>query len=487
MGNIITPTIIEPKNVIWTPTEKQAKMFRRGELEGLYGGAAGGGKSDFLVIAAARDINVPWYKGLIIRKTYPQLMEIEEKCFRLYPKLYPGAKYNASKHTWVFPNGAKIMLGSMQHANDKYKYQGHEYDFIGFDELTMFTYEEYSYLQSRNRPSGPGTHVCMRATANPGGIGHGWVKQYFVTAGKPEETVWRKQEIILPNGEKKAFWLSSVFVPSSVFDNPHLLKNDPLYLAKLANRSEAERDALLYGLWDSYEGQVFVEWRNDREHYLDQKWTHVIEPFRIPPTWRIIRSFDYGYNKPYSVGWFAIDGDGRYYRIQEDYGCTNRPNTGVRRTVEEIAQRIREFEHCDLNLKGRHIYGVADPAIFAETNGSSIADGFAKCGVYWNPGDNTRLAGKMQYHNRLAFDERGVPMLYIFSNCKDFIRTIPNLVYSEKHIEDVDTEAEDHIYDEARYALMENLVGERVSALPAPVNWDPLDIGHRSKPEFLYY
>lgn len=475
------------KNILWTPTSKQERMFIRGEDEGLYGGAAGGGKSDYLVVDALRDVKVPTYKGLILRKTFPQLLEIEEKCNWLYPRVFPGAKYNASKHIWHFPSGSKIVLGSMQYAKDKHKYQGHEYDFIGFDELTMFTYEEYSYLQSRNRPSGPGTHVRMRATSNPGGIGHGWVKQYFVQAAAPESTNWRSQKIIMPDGNTKKFWLSSVFVPSSVFDNPHLIKNDPLYMAKLANRGEAEMNALLYGNWDSYEGQVFVEWRDDREHYLDRKWTHVIEPFRIPPTWRIIRSFDYGYTKPYSVGWFAVDGDGRYYRIQEDYGCADKPNTGVKRTVAEIAQRILEFEHNDPNLKGRHVYGVADPAIFAETNGNSIANIFTQCGVYFNPGDNTRLAGKMQFHNRLAFDEGGVPMLYIFSNCRDFIRTFPNLVYSEKYVEDIDTEAEDHAYDEARYALQENIIGDRVNALPAPVCYDPLDIGKRSKSEFIYY
>lgn len=478
--------IITPK--IWVPTEKQAFMLSRGEDEGLYGGAAGGGKSDYLVIEAAREIAIPNYRGLILRKTYPQLTEIEEKCFGLYPKIDTGAKYNATKHTWTFSSGAKIRLGAMQHQKDKYNYQGHQYDFIGFDELGMFTWEEYSYLRSRNRPSGPGTRVRTRATANPGGVGHGWIKQHFIQSGTPNETVWRKEKIRMPDGTQQIIPISSVFVPSKIFDNPYLLKNDPMYLARLADRGEADKNALLYGSWDSYEGQVFTEWVDDIEHYFDRRWSHVIAPFKIPSNWRIIRSFDWGYAKPFSVGWWAVDGDGRYYRIREWYGCTGTPNTGVKMYAQEIARGIREIENTDENLKGRRVYGVADPAIFSEENGHCLATDMEKEGVYWNKADNSRITGKMQFHYRFAFDENGIPMIYIFSNCKEFIRTIPNLVYSEKKVEDIDTETEDHIYDEARYALQEHVIGRREHAKPVPVMYDPLDISHPSMAErYVWY
>ena len=157
-------------NVIWTPQPKQAQFMERPEYEALYGGAAGGGKSDAIIIEALRQVHIPHYKALILRKTFPQLNELIDKSLNYYPRAYPKARYNASSHTWTFPSGAKIIFGAMQHTKDRVKYQGQAYDFIAFDELTHFTFEEYSYLFSRNRPNGPGTRVYIRGTANPGRI-----------------------------------------------------------------------------------------------------------------------------------------------------------------------------------------------------------------------------------------------------------------------------------------------------------------------------
>lgn len=146
---------------VWSPQPKQALFMARPEYEALYGGAAGGGKSDALVIEALRQVGVPHYKGLILRKTFPQLAELIDKSLNYYPRAFPGARYNASAHTWTFPSGAKILFGSMQYTKDRTRYQGQAYDFIAFDELTHFTWEEYSYLFSRNRPNGPGTRVYI--------------------------------------------------------------------------------------------------------------------------------------------------------------------------------------------------------------------------------------------------------------------------------------------------------------------------------------
>lgn len=463
--------------VIWTPQPKQAFMLSRSEDEGFYGGAAGGGKSDYLVIEAARQYKISYYRGLILRKTVPELEQLIERARQYYTAISPRVKFNDTKHTFTFPSGAKVQFGSLFRTADKFKYQGLQYDFIGFDELTQFSYEEYSYLKSRNRANGPDTKVYIRATGNPGGIGHGWVKQEFVTSGKPGQTTWRKKVVKTPDGKTESFWVSRIFVPSSVFDNQILLNNDRDYLKRLADLPEAERNALLYGSWDSFEGQVFTEFADDPEHYKDRRFTHVIEPFKIPWGWKIIRSLDWGFTKPFSVGWHAVDNDGRYYRIREYYGCKlNQPNTGVRKTFEELAHDIKQIEQHNENLKGRKIIGVADPAIFTDNgSGTSIASSMAKFGVYFQKGDNSRLAGKMQYHYRLAFDTDGIPMYYIFNNCRDYIRTIPNLVYSEKDVEDIDTESEDHIYDESRYAIMINMINPRRNILHQKNDFNPLD------------
>lgn len=155
----------------------------------------------------------------------------------------------------------------------------------------------------------------MRATANPGGIGHGWVKSRFVSITTPGHPIVSEVVIRDPKGKEIRLSKDRIFIPSSVFDNPALLKNDPGYLGNLAILPEAERNALLYGDWDSFEGQVFTEWKNDPENYATRQWTHVIEPFKIPSGWEIVRGYDFGYAKPFSVGWYAIDYTGTIYRI----------------------------------------------------------------------------------------------------------------------------------------------------------------------------
>lgn len=470
-------------NIVWQPQPKQAAFMARPEYECLYGGAAGGGKSDALLAEALRQVHIPHYRAIIFRKTYPQLSELIDRSRALYGPAFPRARYNQTEHCWTFPSGAKVYFGSMQYTKDRINYQGKRYDFIAFDELTHFTWDEYSYMFSRNRPSGPGTRVYMRASTNPGGIGHGWVKDRFITAAPPLTPVEDNYEVPDPSGRLIKLRRRRIFVPSTVFDNQELLRNDPNYLANLAMLPEAERNALLYGSWDSFDGQVFREWRNDPQHYDDQRWTHVIDPFPIPKHWRIYRGFDFGYAKPFSVGWFAVDEDGRIYHIKEYYGCTGTPNTGIKLNPVEIAAGIRQMEAEDPVLKGKQIVGIADPSIFDESRGESVARMMQRSPnfIYWQGGDNTRLAGKMQFHYRLAFDSEGLPMFQVFSTCKHFIRTIPTLVYDESKVEDINTDQEDHIYDMCRYVMMEHPLSPRMNEDTRKLGDDPLDLRQDSQ------
>lgn len=470
--------------IIWRPQPRQAAFMERGEYEAFYGGAAGGGKSTALIMEALRQVQIPHYRGLILRKTYPQLSEIVDVSRYYYKKAFPSARYNETAHCWTFPSGAKIYFGSMHRTADRTNYQGKAYDYIGFDELTHFTWDEYSYMFSRNRPSGPGTECYIRATGNPGGVGHSWVKERFIKSGNAGEPIRQKFNIRYPDGRTVEREKTRIFIPSSVFDNPALLENSPEYLDRLAMLPPAERDALLYGSWDSFAGQVFSEWRDNPDGYLTRINTHVVYPFKIPRTWSVYRSFDFGYSRPFSVGWYAVDHDGRLWRIRELYGSDGTPNEGVRWDVSKIAAAIRETEEQDENLKGKEIRGVADPAIWSrENSGSSTAALFEKFGIYFEKGDNSRISGKMQCHYRLRFDDNGIPMFYVFSTCKNFLRTVPSLVYSQRDTEDVDTTGEDHIYDEWRYVCMLNPIAPPKVPEKVLVPWDPLteDGGRRGE------
>lgn len=486
MGNMRKS--VKTHNIIWTPQPKQAEFMRRTEYECLYGGAAGGGKSDSLLCEALRQVHIPNYRGIIFRRTYPELEGLISRSMELYKPAFPKAKYNVSEKRWGFPSGAKIFFGYMQYEKDWSNYQGKAYDFIGFDELTHFTYLQYMRLMGRNRPTGPGTIIYIRATANPGGVGHLWVKDRFIDAAPPMTPIIGEYKVMTPEGEKK-YRRSRIFIPASVFDNKKLLENDPGYIVTLASLPEAERNAMLYGDWNTFSGKVFKEFVDDPAHYEDQRFTHVIKPFKIPGHWKIIRGFDFGYAKPFSVGWHAVDEKGKIYRIREYYGFNGTPNEGVMLNPVQIASEIRKIEKEDPMLAGKTITGVADPSIFDESRGESIAALMSRHPnyIYWSPGDNTRLAGKMQYHYRLAFDEDGDCMFQVFNTCKNFIRTIPALVYDEKKTEDIDTDLEDHIYDESRYVMMENPISPRKNHKAVPVPDDPLDLYKDKKNVSMFY
>lgn len=242
------------------------------------------------------------------------------------------------------------------------------------------------------------------------------------------------------------------------------------------------------GDWGIDGGQVFEEFVDDPNHYGDRRYTHVIPPFDIPKEWKIWRSFDFGYAKPFSCDWWAVDYDGRLYKILELYGCVKgEADVGVKWTPDEIFKEIARIEKEHEWLKGKYISGVADPAIWDKSHGVSIAETAEKYGVYFDKGDHKRLAGLMQMHYRLSFDENGIPMMYVFTNCKAFIRTIPLLVYDENRPEDVDSKQEDHCYDSSRYLCMANPMKPIKVEVRKPTVYDPLASDEFTVDKYAYY
>ena len=237
-------------------------------------------------------------------------------------------------------------------------------------------------------------------------------------------------------------------------DNEWLDEADLRRFDEMRIRNPARYRVAGLGEWGIDGEQVFEEWRDEPAHYRDRLWTHVIAPFAIPREWRIYRGFDFGYARPFSVGWFAVDGDGRLYHFLELYGCTATPNEGVKWSPDRIFDEVRRIEREHPDLRGREIFGVADPSIWDASRGESVAECAAKRGIYFERGDNSRIAGWMQVHARLRFDEAGVPMLYVFSSCRQCIRTTPLLRFDRVRPEDVDTDGEDHIADMMRYVCM---------------------------------
>lgn len=444
--------------VIDVPSDKQ-KLFLKANTKHIgFGGARGGGKSWAVrTKAILLSLRYGGIKILIVRKTYSELRNNHIDPLR--NQLYGVARYNESNKMFSFPNGSTIKFGYCAADKDLDQYQGAEYDVIFLDEATQLLELWIKKITACCR----GVNDFPKRiyyTCNPGGASHGYIKRLFLD---------RKYE----QGEVPEDY---TFVKSLVTDNKALMRTNPDYIKQLEALPPKLRKAWLEGDWDVYEGQFFEDFVDREEFYSSRQWTHVIEPFEIPDSWKIYRSFDWGYNKPFSCGWWAVDYDGVVYRILELYGCTQTPNEGVKWTPPQVFSEIHRIETEHRWLKGKKINGIADPAIWDAETGESIADVAAKHQVYFTPGDNKRIAGWMQMHYRLAFDENGYPMMYIFNNCKAFIRTIPLLLYDEHKPEDLDTDGEDHVADEARYFCMARPIKPRPKAKPNEFANNPLNI-----------
>ncbi len=449
----------------YVPTAQQALFHASDADEVLYGGAAGGGKSRALVMEALmRCLEHPGTAAYLFRRSY---RELEDTLIAEARTAYPSAlyTYRAARHDMELLNGSVLRFRHCLSEDDRFLYQGAEIHWLFIDEITHFTKDMYDFLKSRLRAKKSlGIRPMVRCAGNPGGIGHAWVKARFVDIGEAGKVhAWRVESGVM--GKSRMHTVQ--FIPARSTDNPHIGES---YIFELEQKPKALRDALLHGKWDAFEGQAFAEWLNDPAHHHDGRFSHVIHPFDIPAAWPRYRSFDFGYARPFSVGWWAVGPDGEVYRYREWYGARG-PNEGIRLDARSIARGIREAERA--HEPDMIVRGVADPSIWDASRGESIAEQMQRERVYFQSADNARLAGKMQLHARLRLDKEGRTGLYVFSTCKDFIRTVPSLALDPVRVEDVDTRGEDHIYDETRYFLMERPVGAAKKRRPKPKG--PLD------------
>jgi hypothetical protein len=409
----------------------------------FYGGERGGGKSDFQ-LGYQEDAALRYEgksAGIMFRKTYTELEELQMRAMQIFPASGAEYKSNPSKEfpfssCWYWPNGATVKMRYIENEKDYGRYHGHQYSHQSFDEVTEYASPAGLLKMLSCLRNAHGVPCSVRCTGNPGGVGHSWVKSRYIDVAPP----------MTPFTDPDTGFVR-MFVPSKLSDNQVLLSNDPKYANRILAATagnEVLRKAWLEGAWDIVAGAFFSSW--------DGK-AHVVQPCELPAHWTRFRSFDWGSAKPFSVGWWAVsDGElhqfprGAIIRYREWYGMET-PNVGLKMSAEAVAAGIKRREEND-----RIAYGVADPAIFAEDGGPSIAQSMSPT-VYWRPADNKRQPGWAQLNSRLIGID-GKPMIYFFNTCIDAIRTLPVQQHDKHKIEDIDTNGEDHCADEVRYACM---------------------------------
>lgn len=470
--------------VLMKPHPKQQIFLKDKHKYVAFGGARGGGKSAAVDIKATiRAFKYPGIRQLIVRSTYK---ELEMNHIRQLKELYkcgtPNAlaKYTDGKKQMRFPNGSTIDFDYCATEADLSHFQGGEWDIIYLDEACNFTEEMLRKITACMR----GTNGFPKQTiytCNPGGkSGFGYIKRLFIDKNyEPGE-----------NPEDYSF------IQSLVTDNLALMKTD--YIKQLEALPEKLRKAWLEGDWNSFEGTYFAEFRATpdpvecEKHGIsieqaqdEGRWTHVIEPFEIPSSWKIYRSYDWGFGKPFAQTYYAMPpGDDTAYLFLEVYGCTRTPNEGIKWTNKQQFRYFRELEDSHPWLKGQHIRGVADPSIWDgshDGDGISAAEEAERNGIFYDKGNNSRVSGWMQVRERLKFDENGKPRLYIFNTCKHVIRTLPLMMFDEHKVEDLDTSLEDHLADTLRYYCQAHRVPPRIIETEFKSVHDPLNMWTKPK------
>lgn len=392
-----------------------------------------------------------------------------------------------SKNQIRFANGSVIHLCHCQHDKDVYGYQGAEIHVLMIDELTQWARGMYTFLRSRVRLGALKIPTWLKGLfprcllgANPGGIGHNWVKADFIDIAPALEIV------AMPSAEGG---MNRQFIPARLEDNPTMTANDPDYESKLEGIGSPElARAMRLGDWDIVAGGFFDDlWMRD---------VHVVKPFPLPTSWRLNRSFDWGSSKPFSVGWWAeSDGSdvklpngttlrtvrGDLFHIAEWYGWNGTPNEGSKMLAVDIAKGIAQRERQWRQSLGWVVHpGPADTAIWTNENGMCIADDMKKAGVTWTEADKSpgsrangweRIRMLLKQAYAPASGPRESPGLFVFDNCTHFIRTVPVLPRDPHKTDDIDTKAEDHAADMARYRITEKRVDRRMSVGTFSIGW----------------
>jgi hypothetical protein len=464
----------------WVSLPGGQSLFTRCPVfEAMFCGTRGAAKTDGLLQDFAQHTDQGFgenWRGILFRQTYKQLSDIVAKTKRWLPPIFPGIRYNAGNHTWRWPTGEELLLRQARTPDDYWDYHGHEYPWIGWEELTNWPNNElYEAMKSCSRSAHPGMPRKYRSTANPFGVGHNWVKQHFIdpTGGRATGRIFR-----VNNGPERCA------IHGSVFENYPLLAADPDYIQKLqAITSRAKRLAWLYGDWDISAGGMFDDVYDADLHVVDLSWK------QVPWNWRVTRAFDWGSSRPFSVGWWAcsdgtplreplkllvrddsVDGGilrveerrtfpaGTLFRVGELYGWTGEANVGVQWTAKKIAKEILRLE-AKAGISERVNAGPADASIYDTVNGMCIAKDMEEVGVHFVPsqkGAGSRINGWEIMRTRLASCEEGIePGMYINRPCVQWQRTVPYLPRDAVKMDDVDTDSEDHIGDENRYQCLD--------------------------------
>lgn len=464
---------------IWEPQERQAEALACPAFELFFGGAKGGGKSDFLLgdwLQNAFEWGKAW-RGVIFRRTYKELEEIVSRSHDIYSKIEGARFIGGDQYLWKipaqegrFPGFATLRFRSLESKLDIGKYNGHQYPWIGFDELTEFEDPAPYEFMIKCCRSPYGAPAFMRATGNPGRPGHIWVKARFIDIAAPFEIY-----AYAPNPKQPENILTRCFIPSRLEDNQILMRNDPDYETRLMADSPHLVKALRYGDWDVVVGQVMSEYTAEK---------HVMKTQPLDRSWYRFATLDWGYAKPFSIGFWAVNEDGRLIRYKEWYGCTGKPNEGLRMGAKDVAKKAREMAIHDGVTKM-----VADPACWTKNDEtSSVAESFETAGFEMIKANNDRINGLAKIHEMLqARGSDGKPYLMIMDNCRDWMRTVPYLTADPRNPEDINTALEDHAYDETRYAVMSQFISnpkalrapEKLRATNYRVEYNPLTHGLR--------